>query len=151
MVREKFQCTHWKFWASGNAPPRVPQVQIVRRRFGYTSRTSPSIGNPSTTLKKRSGTEPSNANLAKIDFRLKEIRNPKSHMAQAFCWINKIFFSSGTDSIHSYNQTLLYLSGLTAYKIQIHSRGMPFCWKTKTVNMGEVSLYANRSKKTCLP
>ena len=41
MVHEKFQCKHWKFWASGNAPPWVPRVPIIRRRFSYTSWTSP--------------------------------------------------------------------------------------------------------------
>ena len=38
---KKFQCKHGKFWASGNAPPRVPRIPIIRQRFGYTSRTSP--------------------------------------------------------------------------------------------------------------
>ena len=38
---KNFKASIENFGRRGNAPPRVPRVQIIRRRFGYTSRTSP--------------------------------------------------------------------------------------------------------------
>ena len=38
---KNFKASIENFGHRGNAPPRVPQVQIIRLRFGYTSRTSP--------------------------------------------------------------------------------------------------------------
>ena len=62
MVSEKFQCKHWKFFASGNAPPRVttssdysPKVRLYLPNIAWC--LSISIVNASATLKKPSGTE----------------------------------------------------------------------------------------------
>ena len=38
---KNFKASIENFGHRGNAPPRVSRVQIIRRRFGYTSQTSP--------------------------------------------------------------------------------------------------------------